>query len=323
MAEISVLEAINRTLDQEMARDKFVFMLGEDIGQFGGSFGVTQGLVDKYPDRVIDTPISEMAIAGASVGASATGMRPVPELMFNDFLTVAMDQLVNQAAKMRYMFGGKVTLPFTLRIPAGAGIQAAAQHSQSLEAWMVHVPGLKVVMPSSPADHAGLLKASIRDDDPVIFFEHKLLYGVTDEVPDEVDPIPLGKADIKREGEDVTIIANSMMVYKALEAAEELASQGINAEVVDPRTLYPLDKETIINSVVKTNRVVIAHEAVKRSGIGAELSAIISEEALEYLDAPIKRVAALNVPIPFSPTLEDYVIPGKDDIKKAVQETME
>lgn len=320
MRKMTVAEAIRETLRLEMKRDERVFIMGEDVGKFGGCFGVTQGLYEEFgPERVKDTPISETAIIGSAVGAAATGMRPVPEIMFCDFLTVPMDQLVNQAAKMRYMFGGKAKIPMTVRVPIGAGMSAAAQHSQSLEAWFIHVPGLKVVMPSTPADHAGLLISSIRDDNPVMFFEHKMLYGVEGEVPDEIEPIPLGKADIKREGEDVSVIATSMMVYKSLEAAKELEKDGISIEVIDPRTLFPLDKETIFESVKKTNRVVIVHEAVKRGGVGAEIAAQIADEVFDYLDAPIKRVAALNVPIPFSPSLEKYVIPNVKDIIKAVK----
>lgn len=320
MRKMTVAEAIREALRLEMKRDERVFIMGEDVGKFGGCFGVTQGLYEEFgPERVKDTPISETAIIGSAVGAAATGMRPVPEIMFCDFLTVPMDQLVNQAAKMRYMFGGKAKIPMTVRVPVGAGMSAAAQHSQSLEAWFIHVPGLKVVMPSTPADHAGLLISSIRDDNPVMFFEHKMLYGIEGEVPDEIEPIPLGKADIKREGEDVTVIATSMMVYKSLEAAKELEKDGISIEVVDPRTLFPLDKETIFESVKKTNRVVIVHEAVKRGGVGAEIAAQIADEVFDYLDAPIKRVAALNVPIPFSPPLEKYVIPDVKDIIKAVK----
>ncbi len=320
MRKMTVAEAIREALRLEMKRDERVFIMGEDVGKFGGCFGVTQGLYEEFgPERVKDTPISETAIIGSAVGAAATGMRPVPEIMFCDFLTVPMDQLVNQAAKMRYMFGGKAKIPMTVRVPVGAGMSAAAQHSQCLEAWFIHVPGLKVVMPSTPADHAGLLISSIRDDNPVMFFEHKMLYGVEGEVPDEIEPIPLGKADIKREGEDVTVIATSMMVYKSLEAAKELEKDGISIEVVDPRTLFPLDKETIFESVKKTNRVVIVHEAVKRGGVGAEIAAQIADEMFDYLDAPIKRVAALNVPIPFSPPLEKYVVPDVKDIINAVK----
>lgn len=322
MKEFTVAEAIRAALREEMLRDETVFISGEDVGLFGGCFGVTQGLFEEFgEERVRDTPISETAIVGSAVGAAATGMRPVPEIMFIDFITVCMDQLVNQAAKMRYMFGGKAKIPMTLRAPIGAGISAAAQHSQSLEAWLAHVPGLKVVMPSSPADHKGLLKASIRDDNPVIFLEHKVLYSVKGSEPEEEDyVIPLGKGDIKREGEDVTIVATSLMVYKALAAAEELAKEGISVEVVDPRTLVPLDKELILASVEKTGRLVVVHEAVKTGGFGGEIAAIVAEEAFDYLDAPIKRVAAHYVPIPFNTALEQFVVPGEQDIIAAVKE---
>jgi pyruvate/2-oxoglutarate/acetoin dehydrogenase E1 component len=320
--ELTVSEAIRAALREEMLRDETVYICGEDVGQFGGCFGVTQGLFEEFgEDRVRDTPISETAIVGSAVGAAATGMRPVPEIMFMDFVTVCMDQLVNQAAKMRYMFGGKAKMPMTLRLPVGAGISAAAQHSQSLEAWLTHVPGLKVVMPSTPADHKGLLKASIRDDNPVIFVEHKVLYGIKGPVPEDEDfVIPLGKGDIKRQGEDVTVVATSMMVYKALAAAEELAKEGISVEVVDPRTLVPLDKELILASVEKTGRLVVVHEAVKTGGFGGEIAAIVAEEGFDYLDAPIKRVAAHDVPIPFNAGQEQFVIPGEQDIIAAVKE---
>ncbi len=322
MKELSVAEAIREALREEMLRDETVYICGEDVGQFGGCFGVTQGLYEEFgEERVRDTPISETAIVGSAVGAAATGMRPVPEIMFMDFVTVCMDQLVNQAAKMRYMFGGKAIMPITLRLPVGAGISAAAQHSQSLEAWFTHVPGLKVVMPSTPADHKGLLKASIRDDNPVIFVEHKVLYGIKGPVPEDEDyVIPLGKGDIKRQGEDVTVVATSMMVYKALTAAEELAKEGISVEVVDPRTLVPLDKDIILSSVEKTGRLVIVHEAVKTGGFGGEIAAIVAEEGFDYLDAPIKRVAAHDVPIPFNAGQEQFVIPNEQDISAAVKE---
>lgn len=320
MAVLTCAEAIRKALRQEMSRDERVFILGEDVGKFGGCFGVTGDLIEQFgEERIKDTPISETAIVGAAVGAAAVGMRPVAEIMFADFLTVPMDQIVNQAAKMRYMFGGKAKVPLTIRTPLGGGISAAAQHSQALEAWFTHVPGLKVVMPATPEDFAGLLLSSIRDENPVIFFENKVLYGVKGEVPEEIKPIPLGKARIHRLGSDVTIIATSLMVQKALQAAEKLANEGIEAEVLDPRTLVPLDTETIFNSVQKTNRVVITHEAVRRNGFGAEIAALIAENCFDSLDAPIKRVAALNVPIPFSPILEKYVIPDEGQIYSAVK----
>lgn len=320
MSEKTYLQALNEALRQEMERDENVFILGEDVGQFGGCFGVTQGLFDQFgADRVMDTPITESVIVGAATGAAACGLRPVAELMFVDFIGVSMDQLFNQAAKMRYMFGGKTTVPMTLRAPQGAGIGAAAQHSQSLESWFMNIPGLKVVIPSTPYDAKGLLISAIRDDNPVVFLEHKLLYGVSGEVPDESYTIEIGKADIKREGSDVTIIATSQMVYSALKAAEKLKAEGIEAEVVDPRCLQPLDKETIINSVKKTHALVIAHEAVQFAGPGAEIAAIVAEEALDYLDAPIKRVGAPFCPVPFSTPLEQHYIPNADNIVAAVK----
>jgi pyruvate dehydrogenase E1 component beta subunit len=313
-------EALREAILNEMRRDPAVFLLGEDIGRFGGTFGVTRGLIDEFgEDRVRDTPISETAITGVSIGAAATGMRPVAELMFMDFVTVAMDQLVNQAAKMRYMFGGKITIPMVLRMPAGAGIQAAAQHSQSLEAWFTHVPGLKVVYPSTPKDALGLMISAIRDDNPVVFVEHKVLYSMKGDVPDINEPIPLGVADIKREGSDVTVVATGLMVHKALKAAEILSKEGIEVEVIDPRTLFPLDKEKIFNSLKKTHKVVIVTEEVKRGSWGGELAAMIAEEMFDYLDAQIVRIGALNTPIPFTTVLENVVIPNEEDIIKAVK----
>jgi pyruvate dehydrogenase E1 component beta subunit len=320
MRQLTYAEAIREAIRNEMKRDPRVFILGEDVGKFGGCFGVTQGLVDEFGEELVrDTPISEEAIAGVAVGAAATGMRPIAEIMFMDFVTVAMDQLVNQAAKMRYMFGGKISLPMVIRLPEGGGLQAAAQHSQCLEAWLTHVPGIKVVYPSTPKDALGLLISSIRDDNPVAFIEHKLLYNLKGEVPDENEPIPLGVADVKRPGSDVTIVATGLMVHKALNAAKELAKEGIEAEIVDPRTLFPLDKETIFSSVKKTHRVVIVTEEVKRGGWGGELAALIAEEIFDYLDAQIVRIGSLNVPIPFTTLLENYVIPNEIDIINGVK----
>ncbi|NDV19462.1 alpha-ketoacid dehydrogenase subunit beta [Pseudodesulfovibrio sp. JC047] len=320
MSEKTYLQALNDALRQEMERDENVFILGEDVGQFGGCFGVTQGLFETFgEERVKDTPITESAIVGAAGGAAVAGLRPVAELMFVDFIGVAMDQLFNQAAKMRFMFGGKATVPMTLRMPQGAGIGAAAQHSQSLESWFMHIPGLKVVIPSTPYDAKGLLISAIRDDNPVIFLEHKLLYGISGEVPDESYTIDIGKADIKREGTDVTIVATSLMVHSALDAADKLQAEGISAEVVDPRCLQPLDSETIVNSVKKTHALVIAHEAVQFAGPGAEIAAMVAEEALDYLDAPIKRVGAPFCPVPFSPPLEQFYIPDSGNIVEAVK----
>jgi pyruvate dehydrogenase E1 component beta subunit len=320
MAEKTYLQALNDALRHEMEHDENVFIMGEDVGQFGGCFGVTQGLYDVFgKERVMDTPITESAIVGAAAGAAACGLRPVAELMFVDFIGVSMDQLFNQAAKMRFMFGGKTTVPMTLRMPQGAGIGAAAQHSQCLESWFMNIPGLKVVIPSTPYDAKGLLTSAIRDDNPVVFLEHKLLYGVSGEVPDESYTIEIGKGDVKREGTDVTIVATSHTVHAALEAASQLEKDGISAEVIDPRCLLPLDTDLIVESVKKTNALVIAHEAVQFAGPGAEIAAMVAEEAVEYLDAPIKRVGAPFCPVPFSPPLEQHYIPGADNIVSAVK----
>ncbi len=314
------LQAINEALAQEMERDPDVFIMGEDVGPFGGCFGVTKGLYERFGEkRVKDTPITESAIIGAATGAAAAGLRPVCEIMFVDFIGVALDQLFNQAAKMRYMFGGKAKIPMVLRTPQGAGIGAAAQHSQSLEAWFAHVPGLKVAMPATPYDAKGLLISAIRDDNPVVFLEHKLLYGVEGDVPDELYTVPFGQAAVHRAGDDVTIVATAKMVYTALEAAEILARDGISAEVVDPRTLVPLDSDTIIRSVQKTHALVVVHEAVKHAGFGAEIAAQVAEAAFDYLDGPIVRVAAPFTPVPFSPPLEQAFLPNAGDIVAAVR----
>lgn len=320
--EISYLEAVREAMSQEMRKNQDVFILGEDIGVYGGAFGVTRGMIEEFgPERVRNTPISEAAIAGGAVGSALTGMRPILELQFSDFITIAMDQLVNQAAKTRYMFGGKGKVPLVVRTPAGSGTGAAAQHSQSLEAWMAHIPGLKVVQPSTAYDAKGLLKAAMDDDNPVIFYEHKLLYKTIGEVPEEQYSIPLGKADVKRSGKDVTIVATAIMVHKALEAAKELEAEGIDVEIIDPRTLVPLDEETIIESVKKTGKCIVVHEAVKRGGYGGEIASMIAEsEAFDYLDAPIKRLGGLAVPIPYNPTLEKAVIPQVPDIIEAAKE---
>lgn len=322
--EITYLEAVREAMSQEMRQNDDVFILGEDIGVYGGAFGVTRGMIEEFgPERVRNTPISEAGIAGAAVGAALTGMRPILELQFSDFITIAMDQIVNQAAKTRYMFGGKGKVPMVLRTPAGSGTGAAAQHSQSLEAWMAHIPGLKVVQPSTAYDVKGLLKAAMDDNNPVIFYEHKLLYKTSSHVPEEQYSIEIGKADIKREGTDVTIVATAIMVHKALEAAAELEKEGISVEVVDPRTIVPLDKETIINSVKKTGRLIVVHEAVRRGGIGGEIASMVAEsEAFDYLDAPIKRLGGKEVPIPYNPNLEKAAIPQVPDILAAVRETV-
>ena len=321
MRNISFGEALREALQEEMRRDETVFVLGEDIALHGGDFGVTKGLLDEFGEkRVRDTPISETAIVGLSLGAASVGMRPVAEIMFSDFLGVCMDQILNQVSKMRYMSGGQVKTPVVIRTAFGAGISAGPQHSQSPEAFFVHIPGLQVVMPSTPYDAKGLLKTAIRNDNAVIFFEHKLLYGVKGDVPEQEYLIGFGEADIKRSGTDVTIIATGLMVKEALAAAETLEKDGLAAEVIDPRTLVPLDEKTLINSVKKTGRAVVVHEAWKRGGFGAEIAAMIMEEAMDYLDAPVKRVGGLNVPTPFSPALEKYVVPNENDIVKAVKE---
>lgn len=325
MREITFTQAITEALDEEMSRDPRVFLLGEDVGLYGGILGQTTGLYDKYgPDRVKDTPISETAIVGAAVGAAATGMRPVPEIMFCDFLGVPMDEILNQATKMRYMFGGKAKLPLVIRTLIGAGISAAAQHSQCLEAIFMHIPGIKIVIPSTPYDAKGLLKSAIRDDNPVLFFEHKLLIlmPLKGEVPEGEYTIPLGKADIKRKGENVTVVATALMVHRALAAAAKLQEKGISIEVIDPRTLVPLDKQTIIDSVKKTGRLIIFTEECKTGSSAAEIAAIVAEEAFDHLDAPIKRVNAPDTPVPFSPVLEKFYMPDEAALIKAVNEIL-
>jgi len=324
MREITYREALREALREEMHRDKAVFLLGEDIGRYwGGAFKVTEGLAEEFGDeRVRDAPISESAIIGTAVGAAITGMRPVAEIMFGDLTTLAMDQIANQAAKIRYMFGGQTSVPLVMRTPFGAGVNIASHHSQSLEAWFMHVPGLQVAVPSTPYDAKGLLKTAVRSDNPVVFCEHKLLYPIEGEVPEKEYTIPFGVADVKREGSDVTVVTTLYMVHKALNAARELEAEGISIEVVDPRTLTPLDKQTIIRSVKKTGRIVIVSEDCKTAGVSAEIAAIVAEEALDYLDAPIKRVAEPDTPIPFSPPLEQFVIPDERAIIEAVKEVV-
>ncbi len=318
--EITYAEAIAEALRLEMRLDPRVFVMGEDVGAFGGLFGGTKGLLEEFgPDRVRDTPISEAALIGAGVGAALTGMRPMVEIQFVDFTACAMDQIVNQAAKIRFMLGGKANVPLVIRTPYGTGLKLASQHSQSLEAWFVHTPGLLVAMPSTPADAKGLLVAALRDPNPVIFLEHKLLYPTRGPVPEEQYTIPFGQADIRRPGKDVSIVATGLMVSKALAAAEALAAEGIEAEVVDPRTLVPLDKAAIFGSVKKTGRLVVVHEAVKRGGFGGEIAGIVAEEAFDHLDAPIKRVAGRNVPIAFNELLERKAIPDVEEIVAAVR----
>jgi len=334
MKRMSMAEAIREALREEMLRDERVFLIGEDIGiekGFGGPFGVTKGLSEEFGhERIRDTPISESAIIGVAIGAAMMGMRPVAEVQYGDFIFCAMDQVVNQAAKLRYMSGGQVKVPIVIRIPTGA-TGRGAQHAQSPEAFFIHVPGLKVAAPSSPYDAKGLLKTAIRDDNPVLFFEHKLLYGskgyrsekggieVVSEVPEEEYLIPFGVADVKKRGDDVTILAKLLMVHKSLAAAKKLEEEGISVEIIDPRTLVPFDKETAINSVRKTGRLVIVEEDTKRGGWGAEVAATIAEEAIDYLDAPIKRVSTMDTPIP-APPLERCVLPDEERIVKAVKE---
>ncbi|MBP1925914.1 pyruvate dehydrogenase E1 component beta subunit [Sedimentibacter acidaminivorans] len=323
MRKLSVSHAIREGMHEEMLRDESVIMLGEDVGKMGNVFGITLGFIEEFGEnRVIDTPISEAGFVGMSVGAAMCGIRPVAELMYVDFISVCMDPVMNQAAKMRYMTGGQINVPMVLRAPMGSGRRNAGQHSQCLESLFTAIPGLKVVCPSTAADAKGLIKAAIRDDDPVMFIEHKLLYAKKGEVPEEEYIIPLGKADIKREGKDVTIITWSRQVFFALDAAEELAKEGIDAEVLDLRSLVPLDWEAIKESVSKTHNVVIVHEGVKRSGFGGELSAQITEELFDELDSPVERVAALNVVPPFAPTLEDEFFPHAEDIVKAVKKVL-
>ena len=323
MPEITYREAVRDALSLALRQDESVFIMGEDIAEMGGSMAVTQGLLAEFgPKRVRNTPISEMAIVGSGIGAAIQGMRPVVEIMYEDFLSLSMEQLVNQAAKNRTMSGGQVKVPLTIRTQGGAGWSPGAQHAQQLEAWFVHVPGLKVVFASTPEDVRGLLWSSIYDDNPVVFFEHRTLYPIKGEVPAELEPIPLGKARIHREGEDVTVVATGRLVHEALQAAEAAESEGISVEVVDPRTLLPLDEETIAASVRKTTRCVTAHEAVVRGGFGAELAAVIQHAAFDWLDAPIERVGARFSPLPFAPALEQWVVPHAEDVLEAIRRTV-
>ncbi len=316
-------EAVNDALATAMRADEDVFLMGEDIAEMGGSMGVTQGLYEEFgAERVRNTPISEMAIVGAGIGAAMQGMRPVVEIMYEDFLTLSLEQIVNQAAKHRYMSGGQLKVPLTIRTQGGAGWSPGAQHAQQLEAWLVHVPGLKVAYPSTPADARGLLWSAIYDDNPVIFFEHRLLYPVKGEVPEKLEPVPLGRARVIREGTDVTVIALGPLVHRALEAAEQAEAEGISVEIVDPLTLQPLDEETLVASVKKTNRAVVAHEAVTRMGFGAEVAAMLQEKAFDWLDAPIERVGAPFTPIPFAPPMEKFVVPGPPEVLAAIRKTV-
>lgn len=314
--EITYAEAVREALSQAMEADERVFLLGEDIGVYGGAFGVTGDLYHRFgPERVIDTPISELGIAGTAVGAAITGMRPVLEFQFSDFIMLAMEQIVNQAAKIRFMFGGKATVPMVVRMPGGSGTGAAAQHSQSLEAWFAHVPGLKVVQPATPYDAKGLLLAAIDDPNPVLFFEHKLLYKTKGIVPAAPYRVPLGSAVVRRLGSAATVVATSIMVTRALAAADALAGEGIDVEVIDLRSLRPIDKPTLIESVQKTGRLLVVYEGVQTLGIGAEISAIIAEsEAFDFLDAPIRRLGGRDTPLPYNPILEKAAVPQTDDI---------
>ena len=321
MRELTYAQAIKEAMCHEMRRDENVFLMGEDVGVYGGAFGVSVGMIEEFgPERVRDTPISEAVIAGAAAGAAVTGMRPIAEIMFSDFITISMDQLVNQAAKIRYMFGGKAKVPMVLRAPAGSGTGAAAQHSQSPEAWYCNIPGLKVVIPSTPADAKGLLISAIRDDNPVLFLEQKLLYRTKGDVPEGEYTVPLSKAAVHREGSDATVITYGRMLPMCMQAAEQLEKEeGISVEIVDPRTLVPLDKETIIESAKKTGRVLIVHEACQTGGFGGELAAVIADsDAFFYLDAPIMRYGGMDVPIPYCPELERNVVPVLENTKKKI-----
>ena len=324
MRQITYAQALNEAMSEEMRRDPDVFFMGEDIGVYCGAFGVSGGMLEEFgPERVMDTPISETGFVGAAVGAAVTGSRPIVELMFSDFMAVCFDQIINQAPKMRYMFGGKVKVPMVLRAPSGGGTGAAAQHSQSLEVLLAHIPGLKVVIPSTPYDAKGLLKTAIRDDNPVMFLEQKLLYRTKGDVPEDEYTIPFGVADIKRAGSDFTIITYGRMVQMCLQSAETLASEGIDVEVIDIRTLLPLDTETLITSVKKTKHCLVVHEAVKFAGFGGELAATINEsEAFYYLDAPVKRLGAKSAPVPFNPTLEKHYFPTVEDIIETVKDSL-
>ena len=340
MEATTIVQALRQALIEEMNADENVVVLGEDIAVFGGAYRVTEGLLEMFgPERICDTPMSEIAIAGAAIGAAMTGLRPVAEFQFNDFMACAMDQICNQAAKIRFMMGGQVNVPLVFRAPIGA-TGRAAQHSQSLEAWFMHTPGLEVVMPSTPYDAKGLLKTAIRDDNPVVFLEHKLLYGakspggkaqtavndlgpVFKPAPAEEYTIPFGVADIKRPGDDVTVVATSFMVHKSFKAAQQLAGEGIEVELIDPRTLVPLDADTILKSVEKTSRLVVVSEDVLTCGVTAEISAMVAEHGLMYLDAPIKRVAVPDTPIPFAPAMEKAVIPGEERIASAIRSVLD
>jgi pyruvate/2-oxoglutarate/acetoin dehydrogenase E1 component len=313
--ELSLAQAVNEALAEELRNDPAVFVIGEDVAEAGTPFKVFAGLVEEFgPQRVLDSPISEAGITGIGLGAAMTGMRPVVDIMFGDFMALVMDQVANQAAKVHYMSGGRLKAPLTVRTTLGATRRSAAQHSQSLHAWVAHVPGLKVALPATPYDAKGLLKAAIRDDGPVVVFEDKMMFATKGPVPDEEYTLPFGVADVKREGEDVTLVATSSMVYVALEAAEELERDGVSAEVIDPRTLVPLDRETLVESAKKTGRAIVIDEGHESFGASAELAAVIAEGAFYHLDAPVTRAAAMDVPIPFSPVLEDQTVPTAESV---------
>ena len=320
--EISCSTALREAMREEMERDDTIFIIGEDLVAHGGIFGQFEGLPERFPGRVIDSPISETCIVGSGVGAALTGMRPIVDMHFADFVTTGMDEIANQMAKIRYMFGGQAKVPMVLWAPDGGGLSAAAQHSQSLENWFVHIPGLKVVAPSEPSDVKGLIKAAIRDDDPVIFFQHKRLFAQTGHVPEDEYIIPIGSAAVKRPGKDITILTYSRMTYLCLEAAEQLAKEEIDAEIVDLRTLKPLDFALIAESVKKTYNVLIVHEACLTGGFGGEIAARIGEELFDYLDAPVMRIGAKDVPIPFSPVMEDFVLPKVSDVVEGVKKVL-
>jgi pyruvate dehydrogenase E1 component beta subunit len=321
--DISLSQAIKEALAEEMRRDPAVFLIGEDVAEAGTPFKVVKGLVEEFgPERVMDTPISEQGFTGIAIGAAMTGLRPVVDIMFGDFLGLVMDQIANQAAKIHYMSGGKLKVPLVIRTTLGATRRSAAQHSQSLQAWVSHVPGLKVALPSTPYDAKGLLKWAIRDDNPVVFFEDKMNYTTRGAVPDHDYTIPFGVADIKRPGEDVTVVATSSMVYVALAAADLLATEDISVEVVDPRTTVPLDRAAIVQSVTKTGRAIVVDEGYEQYGVAAEIAAVIADEAFYYLDAPVKRMAALHVPVPFSPVLEDLTVPTAERLAGEIRRLM-
>jgi pyruvate dehydrogenase E1 component beta subunit len=323
MPELTYREAVRDGLSELMRRDERVFLMGEDIAEMGGSMGVTHGMLAEFgPERIRNTPISEIAIVGAGIGAAIQGMLPVVEIMYEDFLTISMEQIVNQAAKHRTMSGGQVNVPLTIRTQGGAGWSPGAQHAQQLESWFVHVPGLKVVFASTPEDVRGLLWSSVYDPNPVLFFEHRTLYPIKGEVPEQIAPIPLGKARVHREGTDVTVVATGRLVHESLQAAAQAEQEGISVEVIDPRTLSPLDAETIVASVRKTTRCVTAHEAVVQGGFGSEVAAVVQYGAFDYLDAPIERVGAQFAPLAFAPVMEEFIVPHVHDVLAAIERTV-